>query len=104
MKAFVKIVALALLALTFAAAVHAAPLDFSLGAPLNASAYAVGATAVTKIRVLAIDYQLGVYRFQLLDATGTPYNSGAVYGANVAQPSEANAKADITAAITAGGG
>ena len=101
MKSFAKFLSAALCAIAFAVALQAAPLDLTLGTPVDASAYAAGATAVAKIRILSIDYQNSLYRFQLLDGSGTAYNGGAVYGVNVTQPSEANAQADILAAISA---
>ena len=88
-------------ALAIAPVASAAPLDFTLAGTLDASHYAAGASAVAKIRLLSIDYQGGTYRFQLLDSSGAPYGGGAVYGVDIASPSEANAQADITASILA---
>jgi hypothetical protein len=102
MTSFSKFILAAFLAIAvLSTPALAAPKALSLGSPLDASHYAAGATAVMTISLLSIDYQNGVYRFQLLDSTGTAYNGGAVYGVNVANPSEANAQADITAAIEA---
>jgi len=84
----------------FAGNLRAAALDLTLPSPLNASAYSPGATAVKTIRVLSIDYQTGVVRFQLLDAAGAAYGGGAVFGLTDPTLNESNAQAKITAAIT----
>jgi hypothetical protein len=96
-----KLLVSILFALSLCVSAFAAPLDFVQASTVDASHFTAGATAVKTIRVLSIDYQNGVCRFQLLDASGNPYGSnGGIFGINDATLNEGNAQAKILALIT----
>jgi hypothetical protein len=88
------------LALTLCVRAFAAPLDYVQVATINASTYTAGAAAVKTIRVLSVDYEHGVVRFQLLDAGGLPYGNGGVFGLTDATITPANIEAKIVALIS----
>ena len=94
-----KIFAL-ILAFTLCVSAFAAK-DIAFDAPVDASHYCAGAGTVSKIRLLSIDYELGVYRFQLLDSSDHVVAGAAVFGVNDSNPDEDRVKAAVLAAIQA---
>lgn len=91
--------ALALLAAAQAATVK----ELSFAAPVDASHYNTAAGTVTKIRLLTIDYEAGIYRFQLVNAAGQVVSNGAVFGVADSTPDESRVIAQVLAAIQAAG-
>ncbi|QYM80291.1 hypothetical protein K0B96_06660 [Horticoccus luteus] len=73
--------------------------DVTFSAPVDATHFTASSAPAVGAHILAITAE--GYVFQLVAEDGHLLNKGAVFGVNVAAPSEAAAPADIRAAIAA---
>lgn len=67
--------------------------------PVDASNYFAGLGMVPGFKLLSINYEENRYRFNLLDEDENVLAGGAVFGVNVDEAKESDARADIRAAI-----
>lgn len=68
--------------------------------PVNIASFNAAGGIATKADIISRDYDSGAIRFRLLNAAGTAYGSGAVYGLTDSTLTETNVQSKITAAIS----
>lgn len=92
----------ALLALAFFSSAYAG-VQFNLSAPIDCTHYVDGGGTAVKFEIRSINYDTGVVRFQLLDASGHYLGDGAVFGVTMPEPSEDGVAAAIATEIASKG-